>query len=496
MKSSLKINNRLDMLGKKLKFNTTKKKNKKRESKRKPKSKKINLNKIAKAALGTIPLYGIIKNITKTKAITNISKAMAGMLPTISGSVVKKATDSNAGRQIQVKDLNDTLSHGMSGVHTLSKDAVNSLQNTHKRLLQLSNKDGWLKLHKGWKYKRNGKFVTGWQDIDGNCYYFGTDEYMCTGWKVIKGNRYYFKTEENTITSGDKNAYGYMWTGWRKIDKKWYYLKTKQDASEGANKNAYGYIWTGWRKIDGDWYYFQPDGNLVQSGKVFSSDNKVYTVDENGKLISQAESGYGGNYNLLVKSVLDDIEEEALKKPELYGNTDFIETQSAFDKKLSTYDFLGNINEHACGAISMYNVLHSLGEDVTFKKIITDILKDSAGQKFEYRESDDVRPTNFAGIMGTWPCYIPEYMSRYGYNAQYKDISWVREDYDLKSHDAYIAVYIWGIGGHYEALIPNEDGGLQAYNITTKYKDFSDYETKKKETDNQFVMWIYEIDRK
>ena len=405
MKSSLKINNRLDMLGKKLKFNITKKKNEKRKPKRKPKSKKINLNKIAKAALGATPLYGIIKNITKTKAVTNISKAIAGMIPTVSGSVVKKATDSNAGRQIQVKNLNDILACGMSGVHTLAKGAVNGLQNFGKGLLQPSNKDGWVNLYKGWKYKRNGKFVTGWQDIEGNCYYFGTDEYMCTGWRAIKDNRYYFKTEENATMAGDKNAYGYMWTGWRKIDKKWYYLKTKQDASAGVDKNAYSYIWTGWRKIDGAWYYFQYDGNLVQSGKIFSSDNKVYTVDENGKLISQAEDKDRRSYDLLIQSILDAIDKDAIDKPHLYGNTQFIKDQDLFDKDDSKFGLSGNLVNHGCGAIAMYNVLHELGESTTFKKITTDIVKESSELKFAHKGVWYENPTNLDGILGANPIY-------------------------------------------------------------------------------------------
>ena len=68
----------------------------------------------------------------------------------------------------------------------------------------------------------------------------------------------------------------------------------------------------------------------------------------------------------------------------------------------------------------------------------------------------------------------------------------------MQSHAAYISMYYWfdkkniKLGGHYEALIPNEEGGLDAYNDNKKYKDFIDYNNSKKK-EGSFNMKVYEI---
>ena len=53
---------------------------------------------------------------------------------------------------------------------------------------------------------------TGWQKIEGDCFYLGDDGAMQKGWAKIDGLWYYF------------NFGGVMQTGWQKIYDKWYYL--------------------------------------------------------------------------------------------------------------------------------------------------------------------------------------------------------------------------------------------------------------------------------
>lgn len=52
------------------------------------------------------------------------------------------------------------------------------------------------------------------------------------------------------------------------------------------------------------------------------------------------------------------------------------------------------------------------------------------------------------------------------------------------------------LGGYYEALIPNEEGGLDAYNMNDCYDDFIYYNKSKEEIEGSFSMKIYEIDKK
>lgn len=189
--------------------------------------------------------------------------------------------------------------------------------------------------------------------------------------------------------------------------------------------------------------------------------------------------------------VLSDIEKEALKRPELYGNTNFINDQRSFDDTLSSFGIKGNINKNGCGSIAMYNVLHAFGEDIPYRTVIENIAKDSP--KIFLKSS-----TIGGGVFGLNPLYMKGYLKRQGYEV--KRAVFKRKDFAIKEEAAYIAIYLWfdskhsEIGGHYEALIPTKEGALQAYNISRIYEDFRDYE-KVKKSEGGFLMQVYEIKR-
>lgn len=189
--------------------------------------------------------------------------------------------------------------------------------------------------------------------------------------------------------------------------------------------------------------------------------------------------------------VLSDIEKEALKRPELYGNTNFINNQRSFDDTLSSFGIKGNINKNGCGSIAMYNVLHAFGEDIPYRTVIENIAKDSP--KIFHKSS-----TIGGGVFGLNPLYMKGYLKRQGYEV--KRAVFKRKDFAIKEEAAYIAIYLWfdskhsEIGGHYEALIPTKEGALQAYNISRIYEDFRDYE-KMKKSEGGFLMQVYEIKR-
>lgn len=96
---------------------------------------------------------------------------------------------------------------------------------------------------------------------------FYDGEQYVTGWQLINGNWYYFNSENNNYAVTNSwlhtqtgwylfDAEARMLTGWQKIGDFWYYLNT--DAS--GSKAPFGAMMTGWiRTAPGSpWYYLNP----------------------------------------------------------------------------------------------------------------------------------------------------------------------------------------------------------------------------------------------
>ncbi len=123
--------------------------------------------------------------------------------------------------------------------------------------------------HKSWQYideklyyfdPHTGAMATGWQDVDGDRYYFGQDGVRTTGWQKIEDQTYYL--------GGD----GKMVTGWRQVDGK-NYLFTETGAMA-----------TGWQLIDGNRSYFSQDGMALTGWQTL--DGKLYYFTEQGYTLS------------------------------------------------------------------------------------------------------------------------------------------------------------------------------------------------------------------
>ena len=92
--------------------------------------------------------------------------------------------------------------------------------------------DGWYKQNNKWRYRENGKDVTGWKKVNGEWYYLNADGYMMTGWIKYDGDWYFLKDN------------GAMKTGWLKSGSRWYYFLNSGVAAKG------------FQTIDGKDYYF------------------------------------------------------------------------------------------------------------------------------------------------------------------------------------------------------------------------------------------------
>ena len=258
MKSSVKINNRIDMSGKSVSFSTKEKAN--RIPVKSLDMRKFNMNKMAKNALGSTPSRVLVNGNLEQRVEMDFLKMGQGSIPTVAGNRIKTELKKSGEKTMGIKDINYVMYHDTTGVRTAAK-AASGNKNSVLSNINKSERNGWVKTEIGWMYNGNGKPVTGWKLIDGKWYYFESTGVMQTGWKLISGKWYYFHTD------------GAMRTGCKQIDGKWYYFHT-----DGAMR-------TGWKQIDDKWYYLYEDGHMAKSEKIQGKDGKIYDIDENGVCI-------------------------------------------------------------------------------------------------------------------------------------------------------------------------------------------------------------------
>ena len=100
---------------------------------------------------------------------------------------------------------------------------------------------GWYKQDGKWRFRKDGKDVTGWLQDKGSWYYLDPDGRMvANAWRQVSGWWYYL------------TGSGAMATGWRKVGGFWYYLNPQ------SGKEPKGGMLTGLREIGGKKYYFNP----------------------------------------------------------------------------------------------------------------------------------------------------------------------------------------------------------------------------------------------
>ena len=130
--------------------------------------------------------------------------------------------------------------------------------------------DGWHERNGITRYYLDRDPVTGWQDIDGNRYYFREDGALCTGWQAIESQVYYLGTD------------GCLATGWLDLDGARYYL--------GAD----GILHTGWQNIGDQRYYFAEDGKMITG--IMIEHGAAYLFNAQGHLSTGWVTLDGKNY--------------------------------------------------------------------------------------------------------------------------------------------------------------------------------------------------------
>jgi glucan-binding YG repeat protein len=203
-------------------------------------------------------------------------------------------------------------------------------------LRSATDDDGNTYYWRNWYYADgNGELVSGWNQIDGKWYFFGSTDpdeaglynTMNIGLIDIDGTRYLLDKSGarvegwNSYSTQDvdkdgKPVTGREWryfdpstgaqvmNGWQKIDGKWYIFSDgvmQHDTpvvDEDSGKEYYlgtdGAMVTGWVQDDaGEWYNYGDDGALVTDSWIEDANGSWYYVDANGEMARNEEiDGY------------------------------------------------------------------------------------------------------------------------------------------------------------------------------------------------------------
>ena len=123
--------------------------------------------------------------------------------------------------------------------------------------------EGWKLENNNWKYYKENKTLKAWQKINDNWYFFNEDGSLKTGWlQDASDNRYFLDSSKN----GNE---GVLLSGWQWIDGYCYYF-------EGSNKDTFGRMYantvTGGYKIDPAGRWIDENGALhYEKGKGIST---------------------------------------------------------------------------------------------------------------------------------------------------------------------------------------------------------------------------------
>ena len=160
--------------------------------------------------------------------------------------------------------------------------------------------DGWDVRTDGTYYLEQGVPLTGWQELGGQRYCFGSDGVMYTGFQQIDGETYFFLSD-GTMADGWQEIQGSRFyfrengtlvTGWLCLDDGQFYLDADGAAVSGPTEvngtvylfNGDGCLTSGWVDLDGKRCYGDADGRPVTGWQ--DLDGGRFCFDESGYQIT------------------------------------------------------------------------------------------------------------------------------------------------------------------------------------------------------------------
>ena len=149
--------------------------------------------------------------------------------------------------------------------------------------------DGWKQENNKWKYYKEDKALKAWQQINNKWYFFNEDGNLKTGWHLDASNNWYFLDSSKTVNEG------VLLSGWQWIDGYCYYFEGTDKASYGkmyANTAVEGY------RVDTAGRWINETGiAYYEVGKGISTDNfsqgSSNTAKKTGSTDKSSGSGRG-----------------------------------------------------------------------------------------------------------------------------------------------------------------------------------------------------------
>ena len=191
-----------------------------------------------------------------------------------------------------------------------------------------SMKTGWLQSNNQWYYfTQTGEMKIGWAQDKEQWYYLNVDGAMKTGWLQYKGQWYYFAQS------------GEMKTGWVQDKETWYYMDStgvmKTGDIEVAGHHYYledsGAMKQGWLRKENHWYFYKADGSRAL-GWIKDKD-KWYFLKKNGQLLVSGKTpkGYTVDSN---GAWLVDVPVEKVTPPRVPSSSETKESSEANKKEV------------------------------------------------------------------------------------------------------------------------------------------------------------------
>ena len=147
--------------------------------------------------------------------------------------------------------------------------------------------DGWKLENNKWKYYKEDKALKTWQQINNNWYFFNEDGSLKTGWYLDTYNNWYFLDSSKTANEV------MLLSGWQWIDGYCYYFEGTDKATFGkmyANTVAKGY------RVDAAGRWIDESGKAYyEAGKGISTGNASHSLSNTEKKEgAKGGSGKGG----------------------------------------------------------------------------------------------------------------------------------------------------------------------------------------------------------
>lgn len=150
-----------------------------------------------------------------------------------------------------------------------------------------ASSEGWKLENNKWKYYKEDKALKAWQRINNNWYLFNEDGSLKTGWYLDASNNWYFLDSSKTSNEG------VLLSGWQWIDGYCYYFEGTDKATFGkmyANTVANGY------RVDASGRWIDESGKAYyEAGKGISTGNASHSLSNTEKKEgTKGGSGKGG----------------------------------------------------------------------------------------------------------------------------------------------------------------------------------------------------------